>query len=288
MCGPETILGAATPSPEPSQQNQPTQSTDSDSQEQPTEAGVEAAAEAEAVKASPLYVPRGAVHDLTHVLGADWPVFELYVKPMEIRRLANLAEHEYNAFELTYNEHIGTHIDAPAHFDDNGLSVERIPAERLIAPLAVVRVGERAAKDNVTELTVDDLLRWESRNGRIPDDALLAVDNGWSDRIDTPGAFLNFDEADGHYRYPGISVEAAHFLVEERSVVGVGIDTASLEPGTRPADPFTHRVLLPAGKYGIENLAHLDTVPDVGATVVVGAPKHAGGTGGPARVFAFV
>jgi kynurenine formamidase len=268
MCGPETILGAASA--------------------EPPRRRAQTGAAAQPATARAPYVPRGEVRDLTHVLGEDWPVFELYVKPMQIKRLANLAEHEYNAFELTYNEHIGTHIDAPAHFDDGGLTVEQIPARSLLAPLAVVRVMERAARDNVTELAVDDLLRWESRHGRIPDGALLAVDNGWSARINTPGAFLNFDEKAGHYRYPGISVEAAHFLVAERSVVGVGIDTPSLEPGTRPADPFTHRVLLPAGKYGIENLANLDTVPDIGATVVVGAPRHAGGTGGPARVLAFV
>ncbi|MFI0938740.1 cyclase family protein [Streptomyces sp. NPDC021020] len=275
MCGPETILGAA--SPEPPNRQTPVPAQPSEQSQQPSPQGT-----------APLYVPRGILRDLTHVLGEDWPVFDLYVQPMKITRLANLSEHEYNAFELTFNEHIGTHIDAPAHFDDNGLTVEEIPPETLVAPLAVVRVRERAARDNVTELTVDDLLRWESRNGRIPDRAVVAVDNGWSERIGVPGAFLNFDEKEGHYRYPGISVEAAHFLVTERSVVGVGTDTPSLEPGTRPADPFTHRVLLPAGKYGIENLANLDTVPDVGATLVVGAPKHAGGTGGPARVLAFV
>ncbi|MFE2500929.1 cyclase family protein [Streptomyces rubiginosohelvolus] len=233
-------------------------------------------------------LPTGSVRDLTHVVGPDWPVFDLYVKPMEIRRLANLAEHEYNALELTYNEHIGTHIDAPLHFDDDGLSVERIPADSLVAPLAVVRIGDRAARDHVTELTVDDLVRWESRHGRIPDRALLAVDNGWAARINTPGAFLNFDEKDGLYRFPGISVEAAAFLVEERSVVGVGTDSPSLDPGSRPADPYTHRVILPAGRYGVECLAGLDTVPDVGAVAVVGAPRHAGGTGGPARVLAFL
>ncbi|MBD0676095.1 cyclase family protein [Streptomyces sp. CBMA156] len=236
----------------------------------------------------PISLPRGAVRDLTHVVGPDWPVFELYVRPMEIKRLANLAEHEYNAFELTYNEHIGTHLDAPSHFDDDGLATHQIPADTLVAPLAVVRIGERAARDHVTELTVDDLLGWESRHGRIPDGALLAVDNDWAHRIDTPGAFLNLDPAEGLYRFPGISVEAAQFLVTERSVVGVGTDSISLDPGTRPADPDTHRVLLPAGKYAIECLAGLDTVPDLGAVAVVGAPKHLGGTGGPVRVLAFV
>ena len=277
MCSPETILGAATPLPPA-----PSRSAH--------ESGSASRSRSESRPAArpPVYLPRGALRDLTHVLGPDWPVFDLYVQPMQIKRLANLAEDEYNAFELTFNEHIGTHIDAPAHFDDHGLTVDQIPAETLVAPLAVVRLRERAARDNVTELTVDDLLEWENRNGRIPDDALLAVDNGWAERVAVPGAFLNFDQAAGHYRHPGISVEAAQFLVTERSVVGVGTDTPSLEPGTRPADPFTHRVLLPAGKYGVENLANLETVPDVGATVVVGAPKHAGGTGGPARILAVV
>jgi len=282
MCSPETILGAATPLPSQSRPPAPSRSAH--------ESGSASRSRSESRPAArpPVYLPRGALRDLTHVLGPDWPVFDLYVQPMQIKRLANLAEDEYNAFELTFNEHIGTHIDAPAHFDDHGLTVEQIPAETLVAPLAVVRLRERAARDNVTELTVDDLLEWENRNGRIPDDALLAVDNGWAERVAVPGAFLNFDQAAGHYRHPGISVEAAQFLVTERSVVGVGTDTPSLEPGTRPADPFTHRVLLPAGKYGVENLANLETVPDVGATVVVGAPKHAGGTGGPARILAFV
>ncbi|GGZ29527.1 cyclase [Streptomyces inusitatus] len=273
MCNPQTIAASGPPRPE-RRPDVPAQ-------------GAETAGTAPH-GAAPVRIPGGTVRDLTHVLGPDWPVFDLYVRPMEIKPLANLAEHEYNALELTYNEHIGTHIDAPRHFDDDGLSVEWIPAESLIAPLAVVRVGERAARDHVTELTVDDLLRWESRNGRIPDRAVLAVDSGWAARINTPGSFLNFDEKDGLYRFPGISVEAAAFLVEERSVVGVGIDSPSLDPGSRPADPYTHRVLLPAGKYGIECLAGLDTVPDAGAVVVVGAPRHTGGTGGPARVLAFL
>ena len=47
-----------------------------------------------------------------------------------------------------------------------------------------------------------------------------------------------------------------------------------------------HHTWLPAGRYGIENVANLDLLPVKGATVFVGAPKHRGGTGGPARVMA--
>ena len=49
-----------------------------------------------------------------------------------------------------------------------------------------------------------------------------------------------------------------------------------------------HNSWLPAGRYGIEGLANLEELPVLGATIVVGAPKHRGGTGGPARVLALV
>ncbi|WP_329110621.1 cyclase family protein [Micromonospora sp. NBC_01699] len=228
------------------------------------------------------------VQDLTHVLDEDWPVFELYVKPPRIIQLACLADNDYNANELVFNEHIGTHIDAPLHFDDGGLAVHEIAVEDLIAPLCVIRIGDRAAADNITELTVDDIETWERRNGALPERAFVAVDAGWADRVRVPGAFFNVDEEAQIFRFPGVSVEAARFLVERRSVVGVGVDGPSLDTGVRPADPYTHHVLMRAGKYGVECLANLDTLPDRGATLLVGAPKHRGGTGGPARVLALL
>ena len=53
-------------------------------------------------------------------------------------------------------------------------------------------------------------------------------------------------------------------------------------------DFATHYAWLPTGRFGIENVANLGKLPAKGATIVVGAPKHRGGTGGPARIFAMV
>lgn len=76
-------------------------------------------------------------------------------------------------------------------------------------------------------------------------------------------------------------------LLEETSAVAMAVDTLSLDHG--PSEDFaTHYAWLPAGRYGIENLAGLGDVPAAGATLVVGAPTHRGGTGGPARIFAMV
>ena len=87
--------------------------------------------------------------------------------------------------------------------------------------------------------------------------------------------------------YPGWAPEATAFLVEERDIVGVGVDTLSLDHGAS-TDFGTHVTLLTAGKYGIENLANLGTVPATGATIVVGGPKHRNASGGPTRAFALI
>ncbi|HHI69853.1 MAG TPA: cyclase family protein, partial [Rhodobacteraceae bacterium] len=67
----------------------------------------------------------------------------------------------------------------------------------------------------------------------------------------------------------------------------IAVDTLSLDHGPS-ADFLTHYAWLPSGRFGIENLANLDKVPAAGATLVIGAPKHRGGSGGPARIFAMV
>ena len=74
-------------------------------------------------------------------------------------------------------------------------------------------------------------------------------------------------------------------MVNERDVVGIGVDTLSLDLGAS-REFGAHRSVLPAGKYGLENLANLGEVSEAGARIVVGGPKHEGATGGPARVFA--
>ena len=74
-------------------------------------------------------------------------------------------------------------------------------------------------------------------------------------------------------------------LMEQTGAMSIAVDTLSLDHGIS-GDFATHYAWLPTGRFGIECVANLDKLPPAGATIVVGAPKHAGGTGGPARVFA--
>jgi len=223
------------------------------------------------------------VRDLTHTLTPEFPVFPGY-PPFRSRTIATVERDGYASAELRFVEHTGTHLDAPAHFSQGGATADLLPVERLVAPLVVVSLVERAARDDDATLTVDDLAAWERRHGRIPRGAVVALHSGWEARLAEPSRFLNAD-AEGTLHSPGFGEEAARFLVTEREIAGVATDTLSLDPGAS-ADYEAHRVFLPAGKYGLENVAGLGRVPPAGAVLLVGAPKHAGATGGPARLLA--
>ena len=113
------------------------------------------------------------------------------------------------------------------------------------------------------------------------------MNSGWSGKVGT----LEFRGADparpGGLHFPGFHIEATQMLLEETNAAAIAVDTLSLDYGPS-ADFATHYAWLPAGRYGIECIANLDRLPAAGATLVVGAPKVRGGTGGPARIFAMV
>ena len=223
------------------------------------------------------------VVDLTHTLHPDFPTYG-GASDFAMERVFDFATDGYNLFNLSIAEHTGTHIDAPLHFSEDGNSVDEMPVENLIAPLCVVDIAARAEGDADTMVTPDDLKAWISANGDIPDGACVAMHSGWSAKMGTDG-FRNFDGEAQHY--PGFHVEAANMLMEETGAASIAVDTLSLDPGNS-ADFATHYAWLPSNRFGIENIANLESLPAAGATIFIGAPKFQGGTGGPARVIAMV
>ena len=223
------------------------------------------------------------IHDLTHTLSPQTPVYPA-LDPIRIVRRFSIAGEGFYANDLTFNEHTGTHLDAPAHFAAGQLSTDQMDSWQFFAPLAVISIGDRATQDPDTGVTVDDLRTWERQHGRLPAGAFVAMNSGWDRRVGDSQAFLNAD-AHGGMHFPGFAADAAQFLTEERDIVGVGVDTLSLDVGTSDGFP-AHLTFLPANKYGLALMANLGSVPPEGATLIVGAPKHQGGSGGPARVFA--
>lgn len=149
----------------------------------------------------------------------------------------------------------------------------------------MIDIQEKADADVEAQVTPDDLNAWIARNGDIPDGAMVAMNSGWQKHVAT-SKFIGFDD-DGVRHYPGFHAEAAKMLIENTGAVAIATDSASLDIGSTQ-DFATHYAWLPTNRYGVENMANLDQVPEAGATVFVGAPTHRGGSGGPARIIAMV
>lgn len=219
--------------------------------------------------------------DLTHTLRPDFPTFG-GTPAIEIERVLSFARDGYNINKLTYTEHVGTHFDAPMHFSADGATVDMIPVNALVCPLYVLDVTAKAAADPDYQATPQDLAALEAAHGRLPGGSCLALRSGWDAHVATP-RFRNADAA-GAMRFPGFRPDLVPLLLE-RGVAGVAVDTLSLDHGGSRDFAF-HTTWLGAGRWGVECVANLAAVPVAGATLVAGAPKIAGGTGGPGRVIA--
>jgi kynurenine formamidase len=195
----------------------------------------------------------------------------------------------YASANFAASEHGGTHIDAPIHFGKGQHAVDEIPIQRLVGPAVVVDVTPGVARDRDYRLTVEDLKAWEARHGRIPDGAIVLMYSGWGRHWPDRGKYLG-SETPGDPKtlhFPGFSKDAAEFLVKERKIDGVGIDTPSIDHG--PSTNFiAHQVLNGANLYALENVANLDKLPPKGATLIALPIKIKGGTGGPVRIIAIL
>jgi kynurenine formamidase len=222
--------------------------------------------------------------DLTHVLSADTPLLYPLLPKLG---LVNLATHEKNglyANQLVVSEHHGTHFDAPIHFSPSGQTTAEIPARSLVAPAVVVDIRDKVVRDPDSQLTMDDLSVWEAQFGRIPEGAVVLLNSGWDSRFNDDVACRNVG-ADGLGHYPGFSPEVGVFLRDARSIVGIGTDTMNIDRGINTGFDV-HKLLMAVNRWMLEGVANLGSIPPSGAHLFVGAPKHAGGSGGPARVIA--
>lgn len=226
-----------------------------------------------------------AAIDLTHPLSERTPGYTPDEK-LQAKQVASYEKEGYYARALGLFEHFGTHVDAPAHFAHGTWTIDQVPAERLVRPLIVIDLSSKV-KDNADYLvSVEDIAAWEEKNGRIPPGAVVMVRTGWDERWHSPDRYRNADNS-GVLHFPAYSADAAKFLVEGREVVGLGIDTLSVDSGAS-TDYLVHRYCSTHDVYHIENVANLAQVPPVGALVVVAPLKLQGGSGAPARVLALL
>jgi kynurenine formamidase len=235
----------------------------------------------------------GTVVDLSHAYGPDtvfWPTAEPF-KLTVVNNGVTDAGYYYAANNFSMAEHGGTHLDAPVHFAAGKHAVDEIPLDSLIGPAMVVDVTDASALDADYLVKVSDIEAFESAHGRIPDKAILLIRTGFSKRWPDAAAYLGTAERGAQavpkLHFPGIDPATARWLLQNRKVSAVGIDTASIDYG-QSTKYETHQLLYAQNIPGLENLNALDRLPPVGATIVALPMKIKGGSGAPLRAIAIV
>lgn len=231
--------------------------------------------------------------DLSHAFNRRtiyWPTAQQF-------RLTKVADGEteggwhYAANNFRAAEHGGTHLDAPIHFARNGNTADEIPLRKLAGAAVNVDVRAKANADRDYLVSVADLEAFETAQGRIQADTIVLLRTGWSrhwpDARRYMGTADRGADAVPNLHFPGLSVEAARWLVDQRRIKAVGIDTASIDRGQSTAFE-AHRVLAAAQVPVFENVANLDRLPAEGFHVIALPMKIEGGSGGPLRALAFV
>jgi kynurenine formamidase len=234
------------------------------------------------------------VVDLTAPLSASTPVLQL---PEPFANTTSFRLEEISRYDdrgpawywhdIHTGEHVGTHVDAPIHWvtGKDGVGVDEIPLRTLVAPAVVLDATAKAASDPDFLLGIDDVREWEGEHGPLPDGGWLLYRTGWDARSGDQESFLNGQHS------PGVSPECAQWLAQETPIVGFGVETVGTDAGRaaelEPMFPC-HNLLLGAGKFGLTQLRNLAQLPPTGAVLVVSPLPIVGGTGSPARVYAFV
>jgi len=230
--------------------------------------------------------------DLSHPYNQDtlyWPTSPSRFEKRELAEGQTPGGWFYSSYAVCTPEHGGTHFDAPHHFHEAGITSERMPLERLIAPAVVIDVSAHAARDRNYRLTAEDVRAFETEHGPVPSGAIVLLRTGWSRYWPDAKQYLG-DDTPGDaskLQFPSYGAAAAKLLVEERHVALLGVDTASIDYGAS-TDFIVHRIAAARDVGGLENLDNLDQLPPTGALLIALPMKIEGGSGGPVRVVALV
>jgi len=232
------------------------------------------------------------VVDLTHAFDRNtlyWPTSPSGFELKPLHKGPTPLGFYYAAYAFCAPEHGGTHLDAPAHFAEGVWSSGEIPIDRFIGSAFVIDISEKADANPDYTLTVEDVKDFEAAHGPIPPGAIVLLRTGWSKRWPDRRAYFGDDTPGDASRLhlPSYGLEAATVLIRERKASIIGVDTASIDPGTSRDFPV-HRLAAANNVAGLENLARLDELPAVGATVIALPMKIGGGSGAPVRAVALV
>jgi arylformamidase len=171
------------------------------------------------------------IHDVTVPLTPGMPTYP-GDPPFEIEPLRTLAGDRYRLSRLRLSTHVGTHVDAPAHFIEGGATVDQLPLEILLGKTRVVALGSRERVERADLAALD-----------LRDDLRVLLKTRMS------GQILRGGYQEDHLY---VTVDAAHYLAQA-GIKLVGFDYLSIDRAGS-ADFPAHQALLGAGVVVVEGL----------------------------------
>ena len=182
------------------------------------------------------------VIDLTHTIKENMPVFPGTEPP----KLAPASTFETDGFRetlLTMFSHTGTHMDAPAHVREDGITLDKFPADKFVGKAIVIDCSDLSEGDIINISYIDKY------KGMIEYADFVLFKTNWYKYWDTQKYFDKF---------PVISEEVADYLIKTNKK-GIGLDVISIESIDSEDLPIHHKVLK-NNLVIIENLCNLDQI----------------------------
>ncbi len=222
---------------------------------------------------------------LQHVINPAIPIFPGDPTPA-FNIVASIETEGFFLRSIFIGEHSATHMNSGNSFFAGGTSIDTYKAEQLVRKAVVIDVRRQSQANPDYAVTKDDVLKWERSYGRIPRDTVVLVWTGYQDRWSNPTSFFNQD-AQGGLHFPGVLGATTEWLLAERQIAGIGIDTHGIDPGT-DTQYLTNNAILKAEGIALECVANLDKLKPTGNTIVLGPLALEGGSGSPLSITAFV
>ena len=208
--------------------------------------------------------------DLTHRIEEDMVVFP-GDPPPEFKEVMTLGKDMCTVQSIRFNNHLGTHLDAPSHFIEGGMTVDKIPLESLIGTAVIFDFTHKGKNDLITK---EDLQAYRYRI--LPGSRVLIM-TGWD---------VNFTSDDFYKDFPCLTQEAAELLAS-LEIRLLGMDTPSPSPLDDPGQVI-HKTLLAAGIIILESVKNLTTIDRNQCQIIVSPPLIKDFSGAPCRVVAVV
>ncbi|MFM2486936.1 cyclase family protein [Celerinatantimonas yamalensis] len=222
---------------------------------------------------------------LSHRITTDIPLWPGDPQ-VQFKTVATMAKDGYYLREFSIGEHSATHMNAPNSFINGAAGIDSYQPSDLVHQAVVIDVSKKTLHDADYVITIDDVKAWEHQHGTIPAGSMVLFYTGWENYWHQPKKFLNID-ADGHLHFPGVGGKTATFLLKQRHIAGIGIDTHGVDPSA-DENYQTNTQLMAAHKISIECITNLTQLPATGTTMVIGLPRLKDGSGSPVAITAFV